>query len=371
MTPETPPQYTIALLATGDEISQGDIVNSNSQEIARRLTEQGMQVRLHMVVPDHLNEIEETIRFLLNKHDALIITGGLGPTSDDITRYALSKAIERELHFDEHSWKTICERLQRFGYPTPPESNRQQALFPKDAIIIPNDFGTAAGCVIELNNKFIFMLPGPPQECLPMIHDVVLPRLEAAGFKEMVYREKWLLFSVSEGKIAEELDHIAHDYQCTTGYRLCYPYLEFKLFSRVETDFNLVREKLENIIKPYLIGHGKETASQLLQKKIASLKIPMHICDLATGGLLETLIKTPATFACLHFAAKPHDTLPTIKIEGLEEYWKQIKDSTQTLIKMSYQNTLIEKSIPFRDNRVKLYAVEVICQQILALPEMQ
>jgi nicotinamide-nucleotide amidase len=83
----------IALLATGDEITNGDILNTNAQIIAQKLFSNGMHVGLHMTSPDNTNEIEASIQYLLKTHHALIITGGLGPTSDDITRYALSKAI--------------------------------------------------------------------------------------------------------------------------------------------------------------------------------------------------------------------------------------------------------------------------------------
>ena len=262
MTRERPISHTIALLATGDEISQGDIINSNSQEIALRLTHQGMQVRMHMVAPDSIAEIEQALLFLLNTHQAIIITGGLGPTSDDLTRYALSKALNRPLVFDEATWETICNRLQRFGYPTPPESNRQQALFPADGTIISNPNGTAAGCMVQQQNQFIFMLPGPPNECLPMINDMVLPVLKKAGFPRILYNKKWLLFGVSEGKIAEELDRLARPYACVTGYRLFYPYLEFKLRSNNQSDFETLVPLIEKAIAP----HSLVMDSKLHQK---------------------------------------------------------------------------------------------------------
>src|SRR5690242_8233045 len=122
------PHHKIALLATGDEIIHGDILNSNTQEIAAQLFNHGISVGTHMTVPDNMTEIETAIQFLLKTHRGLIITGGLGPTSDDLTRYALSHAIANPLVFDENTWKTIVERLARFGYHTPPETNRQQAF---------------------------------------------------------------------------------------------------------------------------------------------------------------------------------------------------------------------------------------------------
>src|SRR3990167_2392698 len=100
MTRQTLSSNKIALLATGDEIINGDILNSNAQEIAHCLFNHGMSIGIQMVAPDNLNEIETAIHFLLKNHRALIITGGLGPTSDDITRFAVSNALQSPLVFN-------------------------------------------------------------------------------------------------------------------------------------------------------------------------------------------------------------------------------------------------------------------------------
>ena len=274
---------SIALLATGDEICNGDIINSNAPEIARRLFAAGMQVDTHMVVADQRDAIKQAMEFLLKKHRALIITGGLGPTSDDLTRFALSDVLDKPLKFNDKIWEEIVSRLKRFGYLTPPESNRQQALFPEDATVLQNANGTAAGCAAEYNGQLIFMLPGPPAECLPMLHEYVLPRLKAAGFQHINYHKNWLLFGVSEGEMAEKLDDLAKPYACTTGYRICHPYLEFKLHSNQAADFNALLPLIENKIAPYIVADGQKTASELLKQTLRTLKQPLLICDLATG----------------------------------------------------------------------------------------
>ena len=249
--------HLIALLATGDEICNGDILNSNSQEIAQQLFSNGIQVSMHMTVADNLPDLETAMHFLLKNHRALIITGGLGPTSDDLTRQALSHVLERPLIFDEATWQSIVERIHRFGIPTPPESNRQQALFPKDARIIPNPNGTAAGCMVQHEEQLIFMLPGPPTECLPMFNNAVLPALKNNHFQQIFHYQKWLLSGVSEAKLAEELDKIAQPFECTTGYRSFHPYLEFKLYSKNKEDFNALVPLIEKAITPYIAGDKK------------------------------------------------------------------------------------------------------------------
>jgi nicotinamide-nucleotide amidase len=365
MTRDTIPTNKIALLATGDEISQGDILNTNSQEIAHRLFNQGMHVGNHMVTSDAIGEIEQAITFLLASHNALIITGGLGPTSDDLTRYALSQAVDRPLIFNESIWEEIVARLKRFGYDNPPLSNRQQALFPENAVIIPNPNGTAAGCMLEYNNKLIFMLPGPPFECLPMFEQVTLPSLKKAGFSQVEYHKNWLLFGVSEGQIAEELDALAKPYDCITGYRLFYPYIEFKIHSNNKQDFEKLIPHIETAIHPYVLGDGKKPASEMLKNQLEKIDFTLKICDLATGGLLESHLKTPKTYPHLYFTHNPHEANVTIK--GLEEFWQASeKTQTQLIIEFNFNHNknVTESIIPFRGHRVKQYALEFICWKL-------
>jgi len=358
----------IALLATGDEISHGDILNTNSQEIAHRLFQQGMHVGNHMVTSDAIAEIEQAITFLLTSHNALIITGGLGPTSDDLTRYALGKAVDRPLIFNEPVWSDIVLRLKRFGYDTPPLSNRQQALFPEGAIIIPNPNGTAAGCMVEYKNKLIVMLPGPPFECLPMFEQVTIPTLKKAGFSEIEYHKNWFLFGVSEGEIAEKLDALAKPYRCTTGYRLFYPYIEFKIHTNSKQDYEQLVPQIETLIRPCIFEDGQKTASEILRASLKKIDFTLKMCDLATGGLLESTIKTPHTYPHLDFISDKNEKC-MVTINGLNEFWNG-SEATQTTLTLSFHDPAkesISSVIPLRGHRVKQYAVEFICWKLCEL----
>jgi nicotinamide-nucleotide amidase len=358
--------HKIALLATGDEIVRGDILNTNCQEIALRLANAGMEPGLQAITPDVIKDIEHCIRFLLSTHQALIITGGLGPTSDDLTRYALANYLNRELVFDNATWDTICARLNKFGIPVPPDSNRQQALFPEGAITIPNPNGTAAGCYLQIGEQFMFMLPGPPLECLPMVDTVVLKILTAANFPHISFHKKWLLFGASEGKVAEELDAIAKPFDCLTGYRLWHPYLEFKIYSSNEKDFNAVTALLEKSLAPYLLGDGQQTTAAILQNKLISANLSLEIADYATGGALQSAILTPETFSHLSFSTIPKG-LARVEIQGLKEYW-QHSDATLTSIELTFFNAGKEAyatfELPFRGKRVIAYAVQFICHKL-------
>lgn len=358
-------QQQVALLATGNEIKNGDILNTNSRAIAHGLFNQGILSGTHMVVGDTIDEIKTAIQFLLQSHNALIITGGLGPTSDDLTRQALAGALNKELIFDETTWNNIVERLKNFGYKTPPASNKQQALFPKGANIIPNPNGTAAACSIQLDNQWIFMLPGPPIECIPIFEKVVMPILIKHHFQKTFYLQKWLLLGVSEAEIAETLDSIAKPYDCITGYRICYPYIEFKIYSNHEKEFFDLVPKINHAVANYILEDGKLTASEKLKQLLLTLDFKIHICDRATGGLLESTLLTPETFDKLIFTSdsKRAPEEYYVEINGLKEFWHNEKSKT-TMIEIMIHDQHYNREIPLRGIRVKQYAVELACKKM-------
>ena len=364
-----PPNLSVAILATGDEILQGDIVNLNAQTIAHLLFEQGINSNTHMTVGDETSAIKAGIYYFLKQHKGLIITGGLGPTSDDLTRFALGEALKKPLILDEVTRKVIEQRLKKYGFTYLPKNNDQQALFPEGATIIPNPNGTAAGCYIENEGTHIFMLPGPPAECIPMITSFVIPILKKNHFQQNRYYKKWFLFGVSEGHIAEELESVVKDYNCTTGYRIFYPYVEFKIYSTHLEDFNKLIPLIEEKIASLIIGDGQHTASDALKNILPKKAKKLHIKDLVSGGTLENILKTPLTYPYLNFLDQSTDTADiSITINGLTEYWQNIETSlTEFTLSITDNNNtqIFSKKIPLRGPRVKSYVAEFACQQAL------
>ncbi len=362
---------SIAYLATGDEICNGDILNSNGQEIALRLITHDMPIGMHMAVADHLEQMTTAMHFLLQHHRALIITGGLGPTSDDLTRDVVARLLNRPLIFNEPTWESIVDRLKKFGYHTPPESNRQQAFFPEGAIIIPNPNGTASGFLIETDAYCIFVLPGPPLECLPMIDYAVLPFLLKRQWSNTIYCEKWLCFGVSEAQIAEEMDLIAAPFRCNTGYRYCYPYTEVKIYSHHKIDIDLLRPLIEKMVAPHIVGDGKTTASALLKKELQAHQTPIIFYDRATGGLLEAMLQSPNLYSFVRFTSTDDTTdssILMVVISGLGEFWHQTPAATHTTLTVTLRKNNEEivrsQAIALRGDRVKLYAVEWISRMV-------
>lgn len=243
----------IALLATGNELVEGDILNTNGQVIAQTLVKHGFELGLHVVAADDDADLETALTFLLPLHKAVIITGGLGPTSDDRTRQALSKVTRAELQFDETVWQSICELFQTRLGRQPHPVNRQQALFPHGSTVLPNPEGSAAGCKMQYQNNLIYMLPGPPNECLLMFENFVLPDLITNIPHENRIKLSWQLQGASEGEIAALIDEAVKDYPVITGYRASKPYLEVKIYSYHHDKFDEMIIAIKKIIGPYLV----------------------------------------------------------------------------------------------------------------------
>lgn len=366
----------IGLLATGDEVQQGDILNTNAQQIAHLLTDNQLHIGEHMVAGDQQPVMVRALRYLLNEHQAIIMTGGLGPTNDDRTRFALAEVLGCELIFDEAVWETIQVRMHSLGLDVP-ENNRQQALFPQDAIIINNPNGTAAGCKITVDDKVIYMLPGPPRECMTMIRDFVLPDLLALGWQTHLHSKRWRLFGVSESHMASWLEPLLANRPCQIGYRLDYPYLEFKVFAEDPKELESIVAELNPRFEPYFLADSYQSASMLLKTYLAQPECPaLVLFDDVTRGRLAALLSTPATKA--HISLLPVDAdngltqanhTIIITLTGLDAFWQEQAEITETTFTMRIQHGDIDKTqtytIPYRFQRTVLYAQEKAAAEIL------
>jgi nicotinamide-nucleotide amidase len=164
------------ILAVGSEMLTPFRVDTNSLYITERLNTIGYDVRLKAVVADDASELAQIIGSALAWADVVVITGGLGPTEDDLTRDAVALVLEVPLDVDEAIVERIRERFARRRM-TMPDINRRQAMVPRGAEVLPNQNGTAPGLWLEKNNSALILLPGPPREMKPMLEAVIAERL--------------------------------------------------------------------------------------------------------------------------------------------------------------------------------------------------
>lgn len=166
------------ILCVGTELLLGEVVNTNAAFISRELAKLGISVYHTAVVGDNPTRLKKAVHDALNEADLVILTGGLGPTYDDLTKETVSEALGLALVRDDNILAEIKAFFDSYGRPMP-ENNAKQADIPEGALAIPNKTGTAPGVFVEKDGKVAVLLPGPPFEMMPMFSDFVFPRLRA------------------------------------------------------------------------------------------------------------------------------------------------------------------------------------------------
>lgn len=200
----------IELLTIGNELLLGQTVDTNAAELARELSAAGLRVTWRSTVGDNGGDIAGAVREALDRTGAVVMTGGLGPTSDDITKVAVARLLGLPVAFSDEVWGHVLERFRHFGRE-PSVSNRSQAEVPLGAIVLRNRWGTAPGLWIDIPNPqhgFVVMLPGVPLEMRMLLEHELLPRLRARADGTVVRSRTLRTTGIAESTLAEEIGAI-------------------------------------------------------------------------------------------------------------------------------------------------------------------
>jgi nicotinamide-nucleotide amidase len=286
---------TIEILSVGTELLLGDIVNTNARFLARELAALGVVVRRQTVVGDNMERILSALETALSLADAVIATGGLGPTDDDITKEAAARFFGLRLLLDEDTLNSIKTYFEMIG-ATMTGNNVKQSLAPEGAVVLSNDKGVAPGLIIEKDGKAIILLPGPPQEMEPMFTVRVAP----------YFREKSGLTFVSRtlrlcgiGESAAETA-VGDLIKCQSNPTIA-PYAKsgemiFRLTARAGD-----ASEAEILIKPaadeiyarlgaYIYGEGEAGLAETVVKLLSRAGVTVAVAESCTGGLLAAAI---------------------------------------------------------------------------------
>ncbi|MBK7705104.1 MAG: competence/damage-inducible protein A [Acidobacteria bacterium] len=202
---------TAEIIAVGSELLTPTKIDTNSLWLTERLNEIGVEIKLKTVVGDDPARLEETIRDAVKRSDLVVVTGGLGPTEDDVTRQVSAAAVGRKLVYHQQLEDDLRERFRRWGREMP-EINKRQAWVIDGADVLPNHHGSAVGMMAETDVARLVVLPGPPRENQPMFTEFVLPKLrETAG--GVVFRKRVLKVSgIGESALDEQIAPIYSAY---------------------------------------------------------------------------------------------------------------------------------------------------------------
>lgn len=274
-----------SVVTVGDELVCGDVIDTNGAEAARRLIDHGYRIRARHCVPDEKDVIVRVVRDSLSSDGVLIVIGGLGPTSDDVTRFAVAQAMGRSLVHCEEAWQAVVQRLTAFDLPIH-EDNRRQALMPAGARPLPNHNGTAWGVDAQLGPTRLVMLPGPPQEFRPML-DAAFG--EAAGGGAAL---TWRTLGLVEADLAAKVDALVARHpeeEVTTSFRRHYPFVDMKLrWPRSASP--AMEEQIDAVLEGHVVSRKERTAVQELAEVLD--RRPFTVDDRLTGGSLPCVLES-------------------------------------------------------------------------------
>lgn len=291
------------IISVGTELLMGQTLNTNARFLARECAACGVEVYHQATVGDNPDRLREAIELALSRADLLLLTGGLGPTQDDITKEVAASVFGQELVLHQPSQDDIIERLRAYSRTITP-NNEKQAMIPVGAVILKNGVGTAPGCILRKDNKEIVLLPGPPKECEPMFLNEVLPYLEqksGARFYTRILR----VYGLGESRMEYELrDMIAAQTNPTIAPYALEGEAMLRVTARAETEaqgrelaapvVQEIQERLGDVV--YSIDN--ETLEQVIGRLLAERSATLAVAESCTGGMLAAkIVNVPGSSA--------------------------------------------------------------------------
>jgi nicotinamide-nucleotide amidase len=288
----------VETLAVGTELLLGQIVNTNATEIAVRLADAGLDHHHQGVVGDNLERVADAIRHAVGRADALIITGGIGPTQDDLTREAICAAAGVPMAYDEAYARRLRDWWARRGRRMP-DSNLRQAQHPEGAELIENRKGTAPGLELRVGDTLVFAVPGVPAEMFPMLDDHIIPRLrrEAGGDQGVVISRLLRTWGESESQVGELFsDLFESSANPTVAFLASSGEIKIRLTAKASDDAAAraliapVEAEVRRRMGVKVFGADDETIEQVLLTMLAEREWTLGTAESATGGMVAARI---------------------------------------------------------------------------------
>ena len=287
------------IISVGTEILLGHTVNTNANYLSKKLALLGIDLYYQVTVGDNTSRLVSALEEALSRSDIVFITGGLGPTVDDITLYAVGSATSRALVFDKKIEKYIAGHFKKRGLKKTPNDALRQALIPRGARWFENKVGTAPCILVEHGKKIVVALPGPPRELIPVFENNVMPYLKKKGLSG-----KWTIKTKTiktVGLVEAEVNRIVKDLlsigpRTTLGIYVHLGEVDLKITSKAKNqktadhEIKKVEKKIRKRLGNYIYGVDNETLENLVGKMLLKKKKTLAISESCTGGLIADRI---------------------------------------------------------------------------------
>jgi len=283
------------IFCVGTELLLGDVVNTNAAFLSRELATLGIFVYYHSVCGDNPERLKTCLDIALNRSDIIVMTGGLGPTYDDLTKETVAEKFGLNLKMHEESLDRIVGFYKRLGREMT-ENNKKQALMPEGAIVFRNDFGTAPALAIEKDGKTVIMLPGPPREMAPLFTNEVKPFLKKYS-NSMLFSSNIHIFGIGESYVESKLRDMMEKFTNPT----IAPYVndgEVKIRVTANAKSEVlakeliapVIEQINSILGENIYGVDVPSLEFALVKTLTEKKLTIATSESCTGGLISKRI---------------------------------------------------------------------------------
>ena len=315
---------TVELLSTGDELLTGQVVDTNSAWLMDRLWDLGVMVRRKTLVGDDRSDLLAAIAETTARADVVVMSGGLGPTEDDLTAECVAQAMGVPLVVDDASLAAIRERFEKLGRTMTP-NNAKQARFPRGATILPNRLGTAPGFLVRLGRAELICLPGVPVEYKGLCEGSVLPRIaERAG--EVPAARLVKLIGIPESHADEAMRPVmdAPEHRGVRfGYRAHWPEIHVKWSVSgpdAEAHAERILGEVRRIFGDAVFAEGKQELPQRVVERLAARGERLALAESCTGGLVSQLVTSvPGASAVLDVGAVAYANAAKTTLLGVPE----------------------------------------------------
>jgi nicotinamide-nucleotide amidase len=320
------------ILCTGEELLLGDIVNTNAAFLSERLTDLGICVYHHSVVGDDPHRLGECVEEGLSRSDVVIISGGLGPTKDDLTKETVAALFGRKMKLHEPSLADIKSYFERTGRVMS-KNNEKQAMMPEGAIVFPNHFGTAPALALERDSKSVIMLPGPPSELIPLFFEQVEPYLKSK-ISQAIVSKNIHIFGMGESAVAERIDALLIDTPSLTAATYCKEgEVRIRITARAEDESvatalceSHAQKIMQSEVGGFVYGVDVGTIENAVVMALHEKKLTLSAAESCTGGLIAKRITDISGCSdvffggCVTYTNDVKRRLIGVKAETLERY---------------------------------------------------
>lgn len=314
------------IISIGDELLFGVIVNTNAPFIAEKLTSLGLDVGWITTVGDCEEDLLEALHRAVDRASMVILTGGLGPTHDDITRKVVSQFLQSRLIFKPDIYSRIEKWFQERGFETS-ETNRIQAMIPEGGEIIENSIGTAPGLFFEKGKCSVFVLPGVSKEMQPMLENYILPRIRRKAKGEIIKNLTLRTADVPESTLSYNLIDFNNQFpDIKLGFQPQKNGVSIRLSVRgssvaeCQKKLDLSKAYIYKKIDPYIFGEDHTSMEQEVARLLSEKNLTISVAESCTGGLVShKLTNVPGSSVYFHLGMTVYSNRAKIDLLGVSE----------------------------------------------------